>query len=75
MTKKRKLYRQPRIDIVEMRERECVLAGQSNYVIGDLEDGGDLGGKDVIDDLGWGGDLGGNATGGAKRNNLWDEEP
>ena len=60
--KKRRIYQQPGIHIVEAVEAVAMLNANS--------------GKGTIDDLNYGGDLGGNASGGAKESiGIFDDEP
>lgn len=85
--KKKKPYQQPQIRVVEVSEAVAMLnANSGKGTIGDLNEGGNLGGNTTgngtIGDLDWE-DLGGNATGGAKasgtvetediRKNVWDD--
>ena len=78
--KKRRIYQQPGIHIVEAVEAVAMLnANSGKATIGDLDYGGNLGdntsGNGTIGDLNWE-DLGGNASGGAKESTgIFDDEP
>ena len=76
--KKRRKYQQPGIHIVEAVEAVAMLnANSGKGTIGDLNEGGNLGGNTsvsgTIGDLDWD-DLGGNASGGAKSGDIFESE-